>query len=80
VAHDDPLASPELVSFNHGLAEVITALMDAGMHLTAIEEHDTGPGRPLGDAMEDIGGGEYRLREAPARLPVTYTLQATKVE
>jgi hypothetical protein len=28
--------------------------------------------------MEDIGGGEYRLRDRPWRLPHTYTLQAVK--
>ncbi len=78
VAHDEPLASPDTISFNHGLAEVITALMEAGMHLTAIEEHDTVPWNPLGDAMEDAGNGEYRLRTNPARLPATYTIQAAK--
>ena len=45
------------------LPRSITALMDAGMQLTAIEEHDTVPWNPLGDAMENVGGGEYRLRE-----------------
>jgi SAM-dependent methyltransferase len=78
VSHDEPLASPEIIHFNHGLAEVIMALLDAGMELTAFEEHDTAPGRPLDDMMEDVGGGEYRLRQDPVRLPATYTLQATK--
>jgi SAM-dependent methyltransferase len=78
VAHDEPLASPDIVHFNHGLAQVITALMTAGMSLTAIEEHDTVPWNPLEDAMEEVGGGEYRLRHAPERLAATYTLQATK--
>jgi len=78
VDHDEPLASPDIVHFNHGLAEVVTALLDAGMKLTAIEEHDTAPGRPLEDMMEDVGQGEYRLRTLPARLPATYTIQATK--
>jgi SAM-dependent methyltransferase len=78
VSHDEPLASPDIIHFNHGLAEVIMALIRAGMELTAIEEHDTAPGRPLKVMMEDIGGGEYRLRKDPARLPATYTLKATK--
>jgi SAM-dependent methyltransferase len=78
VPHEEPLASPELVHFNHGIAEVITAVMAAGMSLTAVEEHDTVPWNPLGDAMEDVGNGEYRLRDDPSRLPTTYTLQATK--
>ncbi len=36
------------------------------------------PWNPLDDAMEAVGGGEYRLRSAPDRLAVTYTLQAAK--
>ncbi len=80
VDHDEPLASPEIVHFNHGLAEVITAVLDAGLTLTAIEEHDTVPWNPLEDAMELIDGGEYRLRRNPSRLAATYTLQAQKRE
>ena len=78
VPHDEPLTSPDIVHFNHGLAQVITALMSAGMSLTAIEEHDSVPWNPLEDAMEQVGGGEYRLRQSPERLAATYTLQATK--
>ena len=79
VDHDEPLASPDIVAFNHGLAQVITSLMAAGMQLTAIEEHDSVPWNPLGDAMEEVGAGEYRLRHDASRLPATYTVQATKV-
>jgi SAM-dependent methyltransferase len=78
VDHEAPLASPETVQFNHGLAEVITAVMEAGMRLDAIEEHDSVPWNQLGEAMEDDGHGEFRLRSNPRRLPATYTLQATK--
>lgn len=78
IPHEDPLASPDFVDFNHGIAEVITAVLDTGMRLTAIEEHDSVPWNALEDAMEPIGGGEYRLRDDPARLPATYTLQAFK--
>lgn len=77
VNHDAPLESPDIVHFNHGLAEILTAVMDAGMQLSAIEEHNTVPWNPLDDAMIEVGG-EYRLREHPERLPATYTLQATR--
>lgn len=78
VDHDEPLASPDIVHFNHGLAPVIMALMNAGMQLTAIEEHDSVPWNALGDAMENVGDDEFRLREQPERLAASYTLQATK--
>jgi SAM-dependent methyltransferase len=77
IAHDEPLASPDTVIFNHGLAEVITALMTAGMSLTAFEEHETVPWNPFADAMKEVDG-EYELRENPQRLAATYTLQAVK--
>lgn len=79
VEHDEPLASPDTISFNHGLAEVITAVLEAGLSLTAIEEHHSVPWNPLGDAMEELADiSEYRLQHLPERLPATYTLQAEK--
>jgi SAM-dependent methyltransferase len=78
VEHEGVLDSPESVSFNHGLGEVVTALLDVGLTLTGLEEHTSAPWNALGAMMEDAGGGEYRLREAPERLPLTFTLQARK--
>jgi SAM-dependent methyltransferase len=77
VEHDEPLASPDTVSFNHGLGEIFTALADAGLRVSALEEHDSAPWNALGDAMVDEDG-EFRLREGRERLPLTYTLQAVK--
>jgi SAM-dependent methyltransferase len=78
VEHEEALTSPEFLSFNHGLGEIVTALMSAGLELTGLDEHDSAPSNPLGDAMEEVGGGEYRLRENPLRLAASYTLQAMK--
>jgi SAM-dependent methyltransferase len=78
VDQDGPLASPDFIHFNHGLAEVITAVTGAGLTLTSVEEHDSVPWNPFGDAMEDVGGGEYRLRDHPERLAATFTLQAAR--
>jgi SAM-dependent methyltransferase len=62
--------------WNHGLGETVTALLDAGMELTALEEHTSTPWEAFPGKMEDIGGGEWRLADRPERLPHTYTLQA----
>lgn len=78
VAHDEPLSSPATVQFNHGLGEIMSAVMNAGLAITSFEEHDTVPWNPLGDAMYDVGGNEFRLREGAERLPLTYTLRAAK--
>jgi 2-polyprenyl-3-methyl-5-hydroxy-6-metoxy-1,4-benzoquinol methylase len=76
VDHDEPLASPRIVSFNHGMGEIVMAVLDAGLHLDLLEEHRSVPWNPLGDAMVDSGGEEYVLRDQPERLAATYTLMA----
>jgi SAM-dependent methyltransferase len=64
--------------WNHGLGEIVTALMSAGMDLTGLVEHDSVPWDALPGQMERIGGGEWRLADRPWRLPHTYTLQAVR--
>jgi SAM-dependent methyltransferase len=64
--------------WNHGLAEIVTALMDAGMRLTMLVEHDSVPWNALPGQMEQIELGEWRLTDRPRRVPHTYTLQAIK--
>lgn len=64
--------------WNHGIGEIITSLLDAGLRITGFTEHDSIPWPALSGAMEYIGGGEYRLIDEPQRLPHTYTLQAVK--
>ncbi len=64
--------------WNHGIGEIITSLLDAGLRITAFREHDSIPWSALPGAMEYIGDGEYRLTDNPQRLPHTYTLQAVR--
>lgn len=66
-------------SWNHGIGEIITALLDAGMELTMFEEHRSVPWNALPGRMELQVNGEYVLVENPARLPLTYTLQARRL-
>ncbi|RQW98607.1 SAM-dependent methyltransferase [Micromonospora globispora] len=65
-------------SWNHGLGEVVTALLDAGLELTMLAEHDSAPWDALpGQTIRD-GDGEWRLADRPWRLAQTYTLQARR--
>jgi SAM-dependent methyltransferase len=64
--------------WNHGLGELVTALLDNGMRVTMLQEHDSVPWEALPGQMEQIGGGEWRLADRPWRLPHSYTLQAVK--
>jgi SAM-dependent methyltransferase len=64
--------------WNHGLGEIITALLDAGLDLTMLEEHDSAPWNALPGATIRDEHGEWRLMDRPWRLAQTYTLQARK--
>jgi SAM-dependent methyltransferase len=64
--------------WNHGLGELVTALMDAGLTITGLTEHDSVPWDALPGQMEEIGGGEWRLADRPWRLAHSYTLQAVR--
>jgi SAM-dependent methyltransferase len=64
--------------WNHGIGEIMTALLGAGLRIVEFTEHDSVPWPALPGAMEHIGDGEYRLIDRPQRLPHSYTLQAAK--
>ncbi|HTP18355.1 MAG TPA: class I SAM-dependent methyltransferase [Solirubrobacteraceae bacterium] len=64
--------------WNHGLGEIVTALMDAGMDLTMLVEQDSVPWEALPGKMTKLPLGEWRLTDRPWRLPHSYTLQAVK--
>jgi SAM-dependent methyltransferase len=64
--------------WNRGLGEIVTAVLDAGLIVTGLEEHQSVPWEALPGRMRDIGGGEWQLIDKPSRLPHTYTLQARK--
>lgn len=78
-AGDDLVPSPVSVEWNHGLAEIVTAVLDAGLQLTSLTEHDTVPWEPFPGLMSfDARTGEYRLTDRPQRLPASFTLTAVK--
>jgi SAM-dependent methyltransferase len=65
--------------WNHGLGEIVTALLDTGMVLTRLVEHDSVPWNALPGQMSQLADGEWRVTDRPARLPHSYTLQARKL-
>jgi SAM-dependent methyltransferase len=65
-------------SWNHGLGEIIGALLAAGMELTSLVEHDSVPWPALPGQMVKGDDGEWRLTERPGRLAASYTLQARR--
>lgn len=67
-------------SWNHGLGETIMALMDTGMSLELLAEHDSCPWEALPEKMVEDEHGEWRLAERRERLPLTYTLRARRID
>jgi hypothetical protein len=62
--------------WNHGLGEIVSALLDAGLAITGLTEHDTVPWEALPGQMELLSNGEWRVADRPWRLAHSYTLQA----
>ena len=65
-------------SWNHGIGEIISAVLDAGLRLTQFVEHRSVPWEGLPGAMTVDADGEWWLSERTERLPLSYTLQAVK--
>jgi 2-polyprenyl-3-methyl-5-hydroxy-6-metoxy-1,4-benzoquinol methylase len=75
----ETVGSPRSVEWNHSLSEIVTAVLEAGLRLTALVEHDSVPFQPYPGIMTcDPDTGEYRLTDRPGRLPATFTLVAVK--
>jgi SAM-dependent methyltransferase len=66
------------LEWNHGLGETVTALLNAGLDLTALAEHDSVPWEALPGQMTKDNAGEWRLTDRPERLAASYTLQARR--
>jgi hypothetical protein len=65
--------------WNHALGEVVQALIDAGLTITALREFAHCASAVLPHLMvERVSDGATVLREHPERAPLSYVLQATK--
>jgi SAM-dependent methyltransferase len=62
--------------WNHGLGQVVTAVLDAGLRLDALVEHTEVEWQALPFLVE-VGHGRYALPAGRERLPLMYTLMAS---
>ena len=74
---DERVAQPVTYEWNHGLGEVVQAVLDAGLRLIRLEEHRELEWRFL-EWMAPTERGGYVLPERPERLPLMYTVEAIK--
>ena len=78
-------------AWNHGLGEIVTAIVDAGLRIDFVHEHREIPWKAL-PVMEAVGVGPegadgryqskrmWRVPESDRdRVPLMYSLRATKV-
>ena len=79
VETDHEFTANTTVEWNHGLGEIITALLDRGLVVTGLVEHDSVPWCALPGQMTEDDDGEWRLSDRPERLAASYTLQAGKL-
>ena len=70
------LANARTHQFIHPVASVVQALLDAGLRLTMLHEHDTLAWKQFG-CMVETEGRLYRLPDKPW-LPLSYSLKAIK--
>ncbi len=79
-SYADPAAETkhnETVQWNHNLGDVVTALIEAGLSITALREHETHMVK-VWDFLVDAGNGRYTMPAGRANLPFMYTLRAKK--
>lgn len=75
---DARLASPASVSYAHGIGTLITAALNAGLRLTAFEEHTSIDFDPIGAFFTRDADEHYRARSNDQLLPSMFTLLATR--
>lgn len=77
VTADRGLVNATTHSWNHGLGEIVSALIDSGMTINGMVEHTSVPWEALPGQMVRQDA-EWVLAARAERLPLTYTLQAVK--
>jgi SAM-dependent methyltransferase len=72
---DRPLAATVTYEWNHGLGEIVTAVLDAGLVLDALVEHDELEWKAF-HFMVESENGRFVLPAGRERLPMMFTLEA----
>lgn len=68
----------EMVTWNHGLAEVIGALLAEGLRLAHFSEYDYSPYAIYGERGVETAPGRHMVEGLEGKLPLVYALVATR--
>lgn len=65
------------VFWNHAMSEVVTSLLNAGLRIDSLNEFDYSPYNCFENTVE-FEQGKFRIEGMENRLPMVYSIQATK--
>jgi SAM-dependent methyltransferase len=71
------LDEPLTYQWNHGIGEIVNAVLGAGLLLTALTEHEVCSWQGIA-ALARGPDGRWTLPDRPERLPLMFTLEARK--
>ena len=75
---DAPVQATAEVVYAHSLGETVGAAVAAGLRIDALDEHLDAERDPRGDLLTRGEDGRHRLEVSGERLPVLFTLLATR--
>jgi len=67
----------QTISWNHGMAEVVSALLKKGITLVDLQEYDYSPYNCFRD-MEEVGNKQYRIKKMGNKIPMVYSVVGEK--
>jgi SAM-dependent methyltransferase len=71
------LTNTRSIQFQHQLGQIVTALADAGLRIDFLHEHDFDAFQRF-ESLQRQDGGEYRFPAGHPRVPMTFSLRATR--
>jgi SAM-dependent methyltransferase len=70
--------SKDTISWNHGMGEVVSSLLDEGLVLNSLKEYDYSPYNCFSN-MDEVGTSKFVLKNFGDKLPMVYSILATKL-
>lgn len=72
-----PLANRRSYEWNHGLGEIVTAILGQGLQLLWLREHDWAPWQRF-PWLEEDGAGHWAVPAGRPRIPLSFSLLAAR--
>lgn len=76
-ADKDASLHQKTITWNHSLSEVVNALIKKDLHIDSFNEYDYSPYNCL-NGMEEFEPGKFRIQTFENKIPMVYSILATK--